>query len=252
MGLEDKVCIVTGGGSGIGRGAALLMAQNGAKIALIGRTVSKVEAVRDEIEAAGGSALAFGLDVADFEAAQQMAKDVFAAFGRIDVLVNNAGHSSANRRLLNMTPEEIRQVVDSNLIGTIFCTQAVVPFMLEAKSGTIINISSVAAIQSGPFSGLAYGAAKAGVNNFTQFLNADLVNTGVRASVIMPGEIETPILELRPVPPSAEARATMAAVDDTSELINLIASLPQRANIPEVIIRPTMQRDVSKEIQSGS
>ena len=248
MGLEDKVCIVTGGGSGIGRGAALLMAQNGAQIALVGRTASKVEAVKAEIEDAGGTALSFTFDVSDYEAAQQMANDVIAAFGRIDVLVNNAGHSSKNRRLLNMTPEEIRQVVDSNLIGTIFCTQAVVPFMLEAKSGTIINVSSVAAIQPGPFSGLAYGAAKAAVNNFTQFLNADLVNTGVRASVIMPGEINTPILNLRPVPPSAEARATMAAVEDTSELINLIASLPQRANIPEVIIRPTMQRDVSKEI----
>ena len=246
MGLEDKVCIVTGGGSGIGRGAALLMAQNGAKIVLVGRTASKVEAVKDEIETAGSPALAFAFNVADYDAAQQMAEDVIAAFGRIDVLVNNAGHSSANRRLLNMTPEEIRQVVDSNLIGTIFCTQAVVPFMLEAKSGTIINVSSVAAIQPGPFS----GAAKAAVNNFTEFLNADLLNTGVRASAIMPGEINTPILELRPVPPTAEARATMADVDDTSELICFIASLPQRANIPDVIIRPTMQRDVSKEIQA--
>ena len=250
MGLQDKVCIVTGGGSGIGRGAALLMAQNGAKIALVGRTASKVEAVKDEIEAAGSSALAYAFNVTDYEAAQQMAKDVIEAFGRIDVLVNNAGHSSANRRLLNMTPEETRQVVDSNLIGTIFCTRAVVPFMLEAKSGTIINVSSVAAIQPGPFGGPAYGAAKAAVNNFTQFLNVDLLNTGVRASVIMPGEINTPILDLRPVPPSAEARATMVDVEDTSELINFIASLPQRANIPEVIIRPTMQRDVSKEIQS--
>ena len=91
MGLKDKVCIVTGGGSGIGRGAALLMAENGAKIALVGRTLSKVETVKAEIEDAGGSALAFGLNVADYDAVQQMATDVFAAFGRIDVLVNNAG-----------------------------------------------------------------------------------------------------------------------------------------------------------------
>ncbi len=250
MDLNGKVCIVTGGGSGIGRGAALLMARNGARIALVGRTPSKVETVKDEIEAAGGSALAFGLNVADYDAVQTMASDVMASFGRIDVLVNNAGHSHKNRRLLNATLEEIREVVDSNLIGTIYCTRAVVPYMLEAESGTIINISSVAAIQPGPFSGVAYGAAKAAVNNFTQFLNADLLNTGVRASVIMPGEINTPILEMRPVPPSAEARATMADVEDTSELINLIASLPQRANIPEVIIRPTMQRDVSGEIVS--
>ena len=94
MDLNGKVCIVTGGGSGIGRGAALLMARNGARIALVGRTPSKVETVKDEIEAAGGSALAFGLNVADYDAVQKMASDVMASFGRIDVLVNNAGHRS--------------------------------------------------------------------------------------------------------------------------------------------------------------
>ena len=250
MSLQNKACIITGGGSGIGRGAALLMAQNGAKITIVGRTESKVDAVKGEIEAAGGTALAFTLDVADYDAVQRMVKDALEAFGCIDVLVNNAGHSSHNRRLLNITPEEIRQVIDSNLIGTIFCTQAVVPAMLEAKTGTIINVSSLAAIHAGPFSGLAYGAAKAAVNNFTEFLNADLVNTGIRASVIMPGEIDTPILNLRPIPPSDEARATMVDVDETSEIINLIASLPQRTNIPELIIRPTVQRNMSKEIVS--
>lgn len=250
MGLQNEVCIITGGGSGIGRGAALLMAQSGAKIVLVGRTASKVEVVKGEIEAAGGTALVCALDVADYDSVQQMVKDVLDTFGRIDVLVNNAGHSSHNRRLLNITPEEIRQVIDSNLIGTIFCTQAVVPSMLEAKSGTIINVSSLAAIHAGPFSGLAYGAAKAAVNNFTEFLNADLVNTGIRASVIMPGEIDTPILDLRPIPPSGEARATMVDVDETSKVINLIASLPQRVNIPELIIRPTAQRNLSEEIVS--
>ena len=97
---------------------------------------------------------------------------------------------------------------------------------------------------------MAYGAAKAAVNNFTEFLNADLVNTGIRACVIMPGEIDTPILNLRPILPSDAARATMVDVDETSEVINLMARLPQRTNIPELIIRPTVQRDMSKEIVS--
>jgi len=141
MGLQDKVCIITGGGSGIGRGAAILMAENGAKVTLVGRTASKVKAVKHEIESTGGTALAFALDVAAYNVVQRMVEDVLDAFGRVDVLVNNAGHSSQNRRLLNITPEEIRQVIDSNLIGTIFYTPAVVPTMLEAKSGTIINLS---------------------------------------------------------------------------------------------------------------
>ncbi len=97
MSLRGKVCIITGGGSGIGRGAALLMAEQGAKIALVGRTASKVKAVRDEIKAHGGEALAFGLDVADYDGVRQMTQQTLDAFGRIDVLVNNAGHSSRHR-----------------------------------------------------------------------------------------------------------------------------------------------------------
>ena len=248
MSLQDKVCIITGGGSGIGRGAGVMMAQNGATVVLIGRTKAKVDAVKDEIEAEGGSALSFSLDVADNEAVQKMAKDVLDAFGRIDVLVNNAGHSSLHRRLLNTTPQEIREVIDSNLIGTIFCAQAVVPAMLAAGSGTIINVSSLAGVTPGPFSGLAYGAAKAAVINFTTFLNADLRNTGIRASVIIPGEVDTPILNNRPIPPDEEVRSLMVDVAETSAVINLIASLPQRTNIPELVLRPTFQRDMSKEV----
>ena len=248
MNLKHQVCIITGGGSGIGRGAAFVMAEDGAKVALVGRTAAKVEAVKGEIEAAGGTALAFTLDVSDHEAVQQMTKDVLAAFGRIDILVNNAGHSSHHRRLMNTTPEEIRSVVDSNLIGTIFCTQAVVPTMLAAKSGTIINISSLAGVTPGPFSGFVYGAAKAAVINFTACINADLRNTGVRASVIIPGEVATPILEKRPIPPSDDARDMMVDVAETSAAIHLIATLPPRTNIPELVIRPTFHRNMSKEI----
>ena len=100
----------------------------------------------------------------------------------------------------------------------------------------------------GPFSGFAYGAAKAAVINFTEFLNADLRNTGIRASVVVPGEVATPILDKRPVPPDAAARATMVDVDETSAAILLIATLPQRSNIPELVIRPTMHRNMTGEI----
>ena len=114
--------------------------------------------------------------------------------------------------------------------------------------GTIINVSSLAAVNPGPFSGFAYGAAKAAVINFTEFLNADLRNTGIRASVVIPGEVATPILDDRPIPPDAAARAMMVDVDETSAVILLIATLPQRSNIPELVIRPTMFRDMTGEI----
>ena len=248
MRLNGQVCIITGGGSGIGRGAALLMAQEGATVVIIGRTESKLASVIDEIAAAGGTATRYSLDVADYDAVERMVADVLDKFGQIDVLVNNAGHSSHHRRLLNTTPEEVRSVIDSNLMGTFYCTQAVVPAMLKAKSGTIINISSLAAVTPGPFSGFAYGAAKAGVINFTEFLNADLRNTGIRASVVIPGEVATPILDNRPIPPDADARATMVDVDETSAAILLIATLPQRSNIPELVIRPTMHRNMTGEV----
>ncbi len=248
MKLKDQVCIITGGGSGIGRDAAIKMAQEGAKVVIIGRTESKLDAVKVEVDAAGGTAVSWTLDVSDYQAVQQMSNDVLDNFGKIDVLVNNAGHSSHNRRLLNTTPEETRSVIDSNLIGTFFCTQAVVPAMLKAKSGTIINISSLAAVTPGPFSGFAYGAAKSGVINFTEFLNNDLRNTGIRASVIIPGEVATPIVDNRPIPPNAEARTMMVDVAETSEAILLIATLPPRSNIPELVIRPTIYRDMTGEV----
>ncbi len=248
MKLTDQVCIITGGGSGIGRDAALKMAQEGATVVIVGRTESKLESAIAEIRTLGGTAACYTLDVSDFNAVQKMVDDVYQKFGRIDVLVNNAGHSSHNRRLLNTTPEETRSVVDSNLIGTFFCTQAVVPTMLKAKSGTIINISSLAAVTPGPFSGFAYGAAKAGVINFTEFLNNDLRNTGIRASVIIPGEVATPIVDKRPIPPDADARALMVDVAETSEAILLIATLPPRSNIPELVIRPTIHRDMTGEV----
>ena len=248
MSLKDKVCIVTGGGSGIGRASALLMAAQGARVVVAGRTEHKLTAVRGELERRGAAALAVRLDVADQRAAQRMAAEVLDAWGRIDVLVNNAGHASPNRRLQTTTPEDIRSTVDSNLAGTIYCTQAVLNAMLDAKEGTIINVSSLAGVAGSPLAGVAYSAAKAGVINFTGYLNAEFKNRGLRASVVIPGEVDTPILDHRPVNPSAEARATMAAAEDVARAIVLIADLPHRTMIPELTIRPTYQRDVSAEV----
>ena len=243
MGLEGKVCIVTGGGSGIGKGAALMMAKQGAKIVAVGRTASKVEAVREEIASQGGEALAFGIDVSDHEAVHGMAKEVLQAFGQVDVLINNAGHSSRHRRTLTTPPDEIRSVIDSNLVGSIYCTQAVLPSMLEARDGLIINVASLAGINTSYLGGMIYSAVKAGVIHFTKFLNFELTNTGVRASVFIPGEVDTPIMEKRPVRPTADDRTTMSGIDECAESLALIAGLPGRSTIAELIIRPTTMRN---------
>ena len=248
MALKDSVCIITGGGSGIGRATGLMMAEEGAVVVAVGRTASKVEAVRDEIVNAGGAAEAYGVDVGEKAAVAAMVDEVLDKYGKVNVLVNNAGHSSPRRMLLTTTPEDLSSVYESNLSGSVFCTQAVVPSMVDAGQGTIINVSSMAGVNASPLAGMSYSAAKAAVINFTAFINAEYRNTGIRASVVIPGEVDTPILDGRPVVPDSDARSTMVTAEDTAEAITLIARLPQRAAIPELIIRPTWLRDTSAEI----
>ena len=248
MTIENKICIITGAGSGIGRATATRFAQDGAKVFLVGRTLSKVETVRQEIEASGGTATVYGIDVSDHDSVFRMVEEIEHSHGAVDVLVNNAGHSSPHRRLLSTPPDEIQSVIDSNLIGTIYCTQAVMPKMLDRDSGTIINVSSLAGVTPGLLGGMIYSAVKAAIINFTGHLNDEFKHTNIRASVVIPGEIATPVMEKRPVPPSADARKTMVNPEDVAEAIALIASLPQKSSIPELIIRPTLHRDVSGEL----
>lgn len=244
MSLQDHVCVISGGGSGIGRAAALRLAEEGAKIALVGRTESKLRAVQVEIEGIGGKASIHTLDVANVAATQAMVNSVLGEFGRIDVLVNSAGDISLHRKLLQTTLEDINLTFDSNVTGTIIITQAIVPWMLEAHSGTIINVSSVVGATPSQISGVAYSAAKAAVINFTRYLNREFVNTGIRACVILPGEVNTPFLNKRPNPPTTDTRSMMVAAEDVAEAICLMARLPQRAMIEELVIRPTVRPHV--------
>ena len=216
---------------------------------VLGRTASKVESVADEISSNGGSARAYGLDVADHDRVFAMADEVGREYGRIDVLVNSAGHNSPHRRLLSTTPEEIRSVLDTVLVGTIYCTQAVLPFMLAAGRGSIINVSSLSSRHPGVLGGMTYSAAKAAVDNFTGFVNAEYRDTNIRASAVIPGEVDTPILDLRPVPPGEASRATMVSPEDVAEAIVLIAKLPAKSAIPELVIAPTVPRDASGETE---
>jgi len=246
--MKGMACIITGAGTGIGRSAAIKMARLGASVVLVGRTAARLEEVRREIEAAGGVALAAPGDVTDMNVILCTVQATLQAFGRIDVLVNNAGYATRNRSIMTITPEEFDEVVRVNLWAPMFFTQAVLPTMLKAKSGTIIVVSSRAALTPGGLGGPIYGAAKAGSVNFIKALNIELKNTGIRACAIVPGEVDTPILEKRPVPVPKEARATMMAADDVADAIVLAAALPPRALVDELYLRPTHQRDFSKEL----
>lgn len=252
MSLQDKVCIITGGNSGIGRAVALKFAGEGAKVSIAGRTPATLKEVADEIRAAGGVVDTFALDVADYEAVQKMAKTVLEKYGRVDVLVNCAGGGALHKRTLTTTPEDMQRVLNANLLGTIYCTQAVLPAMLKARQGTVINVSSGASLHPGLLGGMIYGAAKAGVNNFTEFVNSEFSNSGVRACVVIPGEVDTPaLIRNRPVPLPRSAKEMILKPEDMAEAIALIAGMPQRAHIQELVIRPTMRRDTSGETPSA-
>ena len=249
MTLKNKVCLITGGGSGIGRATANKMAKEGARIIVVGRTQTKIDETVSGIKKDGGYASGYATDVSDQALVDDLVSSVIQEHSKIDLLLNNAGHSSKHRRLTTTTATEIQSVIDSNLIGTIYCSQAVVPYMISAEEGTIINVASIAGLSPSNLGGMIYSAVKAAVINFTGFLNDDLKNTGIRASVVIPGEVDTPILDNRPIPPDENARAKMGTAEDTAEAISMIARLPLRTNIPELQIRPTFIRDNSGEIE---
>ena len=246
--MKDKVCIITGGGSGMGRATAIKLAQQGAITVLMGRTKAKLEEVHREIESLGGKAEVAPCDVRDVEAVRRLAESTLERHGRIDVLVNNAGSSSKHRTTLTTTPQEAEDVVRVNLMGPFFLTQAVLPSMLEAKSGTIVNVSSMAALSPSRLGGPIYSAAKAALLSFTRFLNVEFKNSGVRACCIIPGESNTATIDNRPVPPSPEARTNMLTPEDVADAVVLAITSPHRVLVEEIVITPRVQRDVSKEL----
>jgi NADP-dependent 3-hydroxy acid dehydrogenase YdfG len=247
--LAGKVALVTGAGTGIGRCTALMLAAEGAAVAIAGRRKEPLEAVVKEIEKAGGRAAARTCDVGRIADAKALGAWAVETFGRVDILVNNAGHSSKIRSVRWADEEQWRSVVDTNLHGVWALTKTVLPGMIERKEGTIITVSSIAGIRPGLIGGAPYGAAKAAARNLMGSVLNELRNQGIRATTILPGEVDTPILDNRPLNPDAKARATMMMPEDIAETILLVATLPQRAAVEEIVMSATFARDTSKDIE---
>jgi len=247
--LDGKVAIVTGGGSGIGRVTAAMLAAEGAGVAVCGRRKEPLDAVVTAIEQAGGRAVARPCDLEDTAAARELAAWAVATLGRVDILVNNAGHSSRVRSIRWVGDDEWNSVLAVNLTGVWALTQAVLPSMLARGEGTIITVSSASACRPGLIGGAPYGAAKAAVRNLMGHINAELRDRGIRASTIIPAEVDTPILDKRPVPPDAAARATMMQPDDVASAILFCALMPPRTVIEEIVMSPTADRDRRLEIE---
>ena len=188
--LKDKVAVVTGASRGIGKAAALALVTQGAKVVInYARSNDAAEATVKEITDAGGEAIAIQADVSQSAEVDNLIKTTLDKFGRIDVLVNNAGITK-DTLLLRMKPEQWQAVIDLNLTGVFLCTKAVSKTMLKQRSGRIINIASVAGQMGNP--GQAnYSAAKAGVIGFTKTVAKELANRGITVNAVAPGFIET-------------------------------------------------------------
>ncbi len=186
--LSGKVALVTGASRGIGRQTALTLAGAGAAVVLTSRG-DAAAAVADEIGAAGGQALALAADVADADAVHRVIEATLARFGRLDVLVNNAG-ITRDQLLLRMKRDDWDAVVATNLTGTFLCTQSVLKTMLKQRSGRIISISSVVG-QSGNPGQTNYAATKAGIIGFSKALAREVASRSITVNVVAPGLIDT-------------------------------------------------------------
>lgn len=188
--LTDKVAIITGASRGIGRAAALALAAEGAQVVVnYARSSTAAEDVVAQITAAGGTAIALQADVSNAEQVEALIKATMDQWGRVDVLVNNAG-ITRDTLLLRMKPEDWQAVINLNLTGVFLCTRAVSKIMLKQRTGRIINIASVAGLMGNP--GQAnYSAAKAGVIGLTKTVAKELAARGVTVNAVAPGFIQT-------------------------------------------------------------
>ena len=239
--LKGKVAWVTGGGSGIGLAGAKELAAAGAHVVVSGRSAETLKKAEKELRE-GGSGEVIALDVADQKEVAKAAAAIHKRLGRIDILVNSAGINVPKRSFQNVSVEGWDQVVAINLSGMFYCCHAVLPGMRSRKDGLIINISSWAGRYASALTGPAYNATKRAVIALTESITIEECANGIRATSILPGEVATPIMEKRPIPPSKEERARMAQPEDLGKAILFVATMPARTCINEMIIAPTWNR----------
>jgi NADP-dependent 3-hydroxy acid dehydrogenase YdfG len=240
--LKGKVAWITGAGTGIGRAAAVELALAGASVVLSGRRIEQLQTVVGEIAASGGKAEALALDVSDKAAVAKAGAGIIERHGRVDILVNSAGINLPTRFWKNLTPESFEQIVGINLNGALYCIHAVLPAMRAQGDGLVVNVSSWAGRFATYLVGPAYNASKHGMVALTMSLNDEECVNGIRACVICPGEVATPILKHRPKPPSPEEIARMLQPEDLGRTIRFVAELPPRVCVNEILIAPTWNR----------
>ncbi|MBC7899474.1 MAG: SDR family NAD(P)-dependent oxidoreductase [Saprospiraceae bacterium] len=189
---KDKVVFLTGASSGIGEGLAMALAERGAVIGLLARRENLLRKLAGKCESAGGTVSIYAADVTDAESVQKAAENLRDEFGRIDIMIANAGIGGNNQETRDLQPEAVKHVIDINLLGAANSVAAVLPNMLEQGSGHLVAISSLAGFRGLPKSA-AYSASKAGMTAFFESVRLDVQERGVAVTIIQPGFIKTPL-----------------------------------------------------------
>lgn len=236
--VAGKRVWITGGGSGVGAGSALLLAERGAEVIVSGRRVDKLEEVVAQITTKGGKASAVAVDMGDATAVEQAA----AKIGQVDILLASAGLNVPNRSLDKLGTADWDTVVNVNLNGVYYPIHAVLPQMRARREGLVMIVSSWAGRHVGRLTGAAYTATKHAVVALSETINCEEGSNGIRSTVIMPGEIATDILKARPTPPSQADMDRMLQVDDLAETVRYVAEMPAHVCVNEILLSPTWNR----------
>ncbi|MBX3013777.1 MAG: SDR family oxidoreductase [Caldilineaceae bacterium] len=236
--LADKVVLVAGASSGMGRATALAAAQAGATVVIAARNQEALTSLQSQIQQANGTVLSVPTDAAAPGAAQALVAAAVAAYGRIDILINSIGANIPRRTIAELTDESWQMMMETNLTAAFHLTQAIMPLFRQQQNGLLIHITSGAAKRADR-SGIAYQATKAGVSALAHGAMEEEKENGVRVTVIYPGLTETPLVYKRPTPPTPELLAKALQPEDVAAACMFVMGLPERAYVPELVIYPS-------------
>lgn len=240
MRLTGKTALVTGGATGIGLAIAVAFAKEGCRVAIAGRREDKLR--KGAASWQGTPAiLTHTLDVADRNSVAQLFRWADETLGQIDILVNSAGINTQKRLLADMAPEAWDMVMQVNVTGVYNCMVAVLPQMRSRKDGLIINIDSISGHRASMLGGVAYSASKFALTALGTAAALEDGKNGIRVTNLCPGEVDTPLLRSRPSPLSADHLSRILQPSDVADAALMIACLPPRAHVHDMIIKPTWQ-----------
>ena len=238
MNLSKQTAVVVGGGSGMGEAISLGLASEGATVIVAGRRQAKL----DEVARQGSENIfTHTVDVANRDSVRTLFEWIHEQFGQLHLLVNCAGANVPKRSMSQLDPEDWDKLMNINATGAFNCMHFGLPLMRPHKSGLVINISSTSGKRAAPLGGVAYNASKFAMAALGTSATEDERENGIRVTTIFPGEVDTPILDDRPTPPSAEHRAQILKPSDIAEITLTIAKLPPLAHVPELVIKPIGQ-----------